>query len=167
MSTVRMSAALAGVLVLAGVVSCSPLRLLEPKQKLLSRVRLEGVKQADAERIAALYQQKPNTSFPLPKLAIYQLGRTIYNQERLKAKLTRIQQEFDERLQAARPDSVKVGRLLARREKRTSRLQRTIDKGNAIMRIGEPPVVYDSALTRKTVEQIGIFLKSKGFSAAG
>ncbi|SHJ53083.1 Outer membrane protein assembly factor BamA [Hymenobacter daecheongensis DSM 21074] len=157
-----MPAALTGALLLL-LVGCSPLRLLGPKQKLLSRVRLVGVEQADAERIAALYQQKPNTSFPLPKLAIYQLGRTVYNKERLQTKLARIQKEFDERLQAARPDSVKVGKLLVRREKRTSRLQRTIDKGNAIMRIGEPPVIYDSALTRRTVEQIGIFLKSKGF----
>ncbi|GAA4010398.1 BamA/TamA family outer membrane protein [Hymenobacter fastidiosus] len=159
-----MPAAWAGaVLLLLLLAGCSPLRLLEPKQKLLSRVRLEGVKQADAERIAALYQQQPNTSFPLPKLAIYQLGRTFYDEPRLQAKRTRIQQEFAARMQAARPDSVQVGRLLVRREKRTSRLQRTLDKGNAIMRIGEAPVIYDSALTRQTVEQIGIFLKSKGF----
>ncbi|GAA3940005.1 BamA/TamA family outer membrane protein [Hymenobacter algoricola] len=161
-SILRLPAALTGALLLL-LGGCSPLKLLEPRQKLLSRIRLEGVKQADAERIAALYQQQPNTRVPLPKLAIYQLGRTFYDDGRLKLKLARIQSEFDERLQAARPDSVKVGRLLVRREKRTSRLQRALDKGNAVMRLGEPPVIYDSALTRKTVEQIGTFLKSKGF----
>ncbi|TGE24306.1 hypothetical protein E5K00_03570 [Hymenobacter aquaticus] len=154
-------AALAGALLLAA--GCSPLRLLGPKQKLLSRIRLEGVQEADAERIAALYQQKPNSRFPLPKLTIYQLGNRFYNKERLQAKLQRIRQEFDERTQAARPDSVKVGKLLVRREKRTRRLQLALDKGNAIMRLGEPPVIYDSTLTAKTVEQIAIFLKSEGF----
>ncbi|MCB2377082.1 BamA/TamA family outer membrane protein [Hymenobacter sp. BT635] len=153
--------ALAGALLL--LAGCSPLRLLEPKQKLLSRVRLEGVKEADAERIEALYQQKPNSRFPLPKLTIYQLGNRFYNKERLQAKLQRIRTEFDERTQAARPDSVKVGKLLVRREKRTRRLQLALDKGNAIMRLGEPPVIYDSTLTATTVEQIGTFLKSEGF----
>ncbi|PJJ60517.1 translocation and assembly module lipoprotein TamL [Hymenobacter chitinivorans] len=148
------------LLVLAG---CSPLRLLGPRQKLLSRIRLEGVKEADAERIEALYQQKPNSRFPLPKLTIYQLGNRFYNKPRLQTKLQRIRQEFDERMQAARPDSVKVGKLLVRREKRTRRLQLALDKGNAIMRLGEPPVVYDSSLTAKTVQQIGTFLKSEGF----
>ncbi|WP_226179976.1 BamA/TamA family outer membrane protein [Hymenobacter lucidus] len=153
--------ALAAALLL--VAGCSPLRLLEPKQKLLSRIRLEGVQEADADRIAALYQQKPNSRFPLPKLTIYQLGNRFYNKERLVAKLQRIRTEFDERTQAARPDSVKVGKLLVRREKRTRRLQLALDKGNAIMRLGEPPVVYDSTLTARTVEQIGTFLKSEGF----
>jgi len=160
--TIKTPAALTGALLLL-LAGCSPLRLLEPKQKLLSRIQITGVKQADAERIAALYQQKPNTTFPLPKLAIYQLGRTFYDKPRLQAKLTRVQQDYDAQVQAARPDSVKVGRLLVRREEKTSKIQQALDKGNAIMRIGEPPVIYDSALTRSTVEQIGTFLKSKGF----
>ncbi|TGE28515.1 translocation and assembly module lipoprotein TamL [Hymenobacter metallicola] len=154
-------AALAGALLL--LAGCSPLRLLGPKQKLLSRVKLEGVKEADAARIEALYQQKPNSRFPLPKLTIYQLGNRFYNQQRLQTKLARIRTEFDERMQAARTDSVKIGKLLARREKRTRRLQLAIDKGNAIMRLGEPPVIYDSTLTARTVEQIATFLKSEGF----
>ncbi|TGE18023.1 translocation and assembly module lipoprotein TamL [Hymenobacter elongatus] len=158
-------AALAGALLL--LAGCSPLRLLEPRQKLLSRIRLEGVQEADAARIEALYQQQPNSRFPLPKLAIYQLGNRFYDKQRLQLKLQRIRTEFDERTQAARPDSVKVGKLLVRREKRTRRLLLALDKGNAIMRLGEPPVIYDSTLTTKTVEQIATFLKSEGFFRSG
>ncbi|WP_139252461.1 translocation and assembly module lipoprotein TamL [Hymenobacter psychrotolerans] len=154
-------AALVGLLLLAA--GCSPLRLLGPKQQLLSKVQLKGVKQADDERIQALYRQKPNSNFPLPKLTIYQLGRGFYNPERLKRKLDDTRAGFDQRILEARPDSAKVGKLLTRRERRTRRLQLALDKGNAIMRLGEPPVIYDSALTRQTAEQIAIFLKSKGF----
>lgn len=144
-------------------VGCSPLRLLGPNQLLLSEIELEGVKQADAERLQALYRQKPNSRFPLPKLAIYQLGRSFYNSGRIERKLDSTRAEYNRRILAARPDSAKVGRLLTRRERRTRRLQLVLDKGNAIMRLGEPPVVYDTALTRQTADQLATFLKSKGF----
>ncbi|MBC8082326.1 MAG: BamA/TamA family outer membrane protein, partial [Hymenobacter sp.] len=142
---------------------CSPLRLLTPNQQLLSRVELVGVKQADAERLQALYRQKPNSRFPLPKLTIYQLGRRFYNPTRIERKLDSTRAGFNRRILAARPDSARVGLLLTRRERQTRRLQLVLDKGNAIMRLGEPPVVYDSALTRQTAEQLATFLKSKGF----
>ncbi|WP_022824990.1 BamA/TamA family outer membrane protein [Hymenobacter norwichensis] len=158
--------ALTGVLSLLLIllaVGCSPLRLLGPNQQLLSKIELKGVKQADAERLEALYRQKPNSTFPLPKLAIYQLGRTFYNADRIQRKLDSTRAEYGREILAARPDSAKVGRLLTRRERRTTRLQLVLDKGNAIMRLGEAPVVYDSALTRQTTEQLATFLKSKGF----
>ena len=50
-----------------------------PNQRLLSRVEIKGVAQADKERLTALAQQKPNTRFPLPKLAIYHLGHNFYD----------------------------------------------------------------------------------------
>ncbi|WBA43115.1 BamA/TamA family outer membrane protein [Hymenobacter canadensis] len=155
----------AGLLLLGGwlAVGCSPLRLLAPNQQLLSHIELQGVKQADAERIQALYRQEPNSRFPLPKLAIYQLGRTFYTPDKLQRKLDATRARYDERIVAARPDSALVGKLLTKRERQTRRLQLALDKGNAIMRLGEPPVIYDSALTRQTAEQIATFLKSKGF----
>ena len=160
----RVLAGPAGLLLgLLMVVGCSPLRLLGPKQQLLSRIELKGVQQADAERIQALYRQKPNSRFPLPKLAIYQLGRTFYNPDKLQRKLDDTRTYYNERIVAARLDSAQVGKLLTKRERETRRLQLALDKGNAIMRLGEPPVVYDSTLTRQTAEQIAVFLKSKGF----
>ncbi|WBO86132.1 translocation and assembly module lipoprotein TamL [Hymenobacter yonginensis] len=155
----------AGLLLLGGwlAAGCSPLRLLAPNQQLLSHIELKGVKQADAERIQALYRQKPNSRFPLPKLAIYQLGHTFYTPDKLQRKLDATRARYNERIVAARPDSALVGKLLTKRERQTRRLQLALDKGNAIMRLGEPPVIYDSALTRQTAEQIATFLKSKGF----
>ena len=67
--------------------ACSPFKLLRPGQRLLCRVEITGVKQANAERLTALAQQKPNARFPLPKLAIYQLGFSFYDSVRIKTKL--------------------------------------------------------------------------------
>lgn len=148
------------------VLACSPIRLLKPGQRLLSTVQVKGVEQADDERLTGLAQQHPNTTLPLPKLAIYQLGESFYDSARTKAKLRRILSTYDERIQAAGTDSAKLGRLLARRERRVKRKQLALDKGNAIMRLGEPPVVYDSALTRRSLEQMTTYLHSEGFFRA-
>ncbi|GAB3833059.1 BamA/TamA family outer membrane protein [Hymenobacter jeollabukensis] len=142
---------------------CSPLHLLGPKQRLLSTVRIEGARQLEKDQLDALLRQRPNRRFPVPQLAIYNLGYTFYHPQRLQAKLDTTQHVYAARIAAAGTDSVAVGKLLQKRERRIQRLQRKLDKGNAIMRIGEPPVIYDSTLTALTTEQMGIYLRSKGF----
>ncbi|MBF9238905.1 BamA/TamA family outer membrane protein [Hymenobacter sp. BT683] len=154
---------LLGLLIFA---ACSPFKLLRPGQRLLSRVELKGVEQADKERLTALAQQQPNTQFPLPKLAIYQLGHGFYDSARIKEKLRTIQSSFDTRIQGAGTDSAKLGKLLAQRERKVNRKQLALDKGNAIMRLGEAPVIYDTLLTRRSVEQMTTFLHSQGFFRA-
>ncbi|MDB5233326.1 MAG: hypothetical protein JWR44_319 [Hymenobacter sp.] len=151
---------------LLAVAACSPFNLLRPGQRLLSRVEIKGVEQADKERLTALAQQQPNTHFPLPKLAIYQLGHSFYDSARLQNKLRNLQIDYAARLKAAGTDSAQLGKLLARRERKVNRKQLALDKGNAIMRLGEAPVVYDSALTHKSVEQMTTFLHSQGFFRA-
>ncbi|RSK44804.1 translocation and assembly module lipoprotein TamL [Hymenobacter perfusus] len=155
--------ALGSLLLAGGLGACSPLRLLQPGQRLLSQVKVEGTKEADALRLQTLVQQKPNSSFPLPKVAIYQLGRSFYNQERIQGKLEADRAKYDQLIRAAGTDSSEVGKLLTKRERHVRRHQLALDKGNAIMRLGEPPVIYDSSLTATSAEQLGTFLKSKGF----
>ncbi|MBT9394177.1 BamA/TamA family outer membrane protein [Hymenobacter sp. NST-14] len=159
--TVRV--ALGGLLLAGGLGGCSPLRLLRPGQRLLSQVRIEGEDKADAERLQTLVQQTPNSTFPLPKVAIYQLGRSFYNEEKIRRKLEEDRARYNQLIKAAGTDSSRVGKLLTKRERHVRRHQLALDKGNAIMRLGEPPVIYDSALTASSVQQLGIFLKSKGF----
>ncbi|MBC6605860.1 BamA/TamA family outer membrane protein [Hymenobacter sp. BT188] len=142
---------------------CTPTRLLPPGRNLLRTNKLKGVEQADALSLEALYQQEPNSRFPLPKLAIYQLGSTFYNREKVQKRLEDERLDYRKRIQAARPDSVKVGKLLVKRDQHLRRHQLALDKGNAVMRLGEAPVVYDSTLTQQTVEQLSIYLKSQGF----
>jgi len=146
--------------------ACSPFGLLRPGQRLLSRVELKGVAQANEERLLALAQQKANTRFPLPKLAIYQLGYRFYDSADIKHDLSEVQAYYAARLKTVGTDSATLGKLLAQRERRVNRLQLVLDKGNAVMRLGEAPVVYDSALTRRSVEQMTTFLHAQGFFRA-
>ncbi|WP_460611778.1 translocation and assembly module lipoprotein TamL [Hymenobacter seoulensis] len=155
--------ALGSLLLTSGLNSCSPTRLLQPGQRLLSRVKIEGAEKADAERLQTLVQQKPNSTFPLPKVAIYQLGRSFYNPERIQKKLEEERTHYNQLIWEAGTDSAKAGKLLTKRERHVRRHQLALDKGNAIMRLGEPPVIYDSSLTATSTEQLGTFLKSKGF----
>lgn len=146
--------------------ACSPIRLLKPNQRLLHKVEIKGADQADADRLEGLAQQQPNTTLPLPKLAIYQLGHNFYDSTRIKNKMRRLLARYDEQIKKAGTDSAQLGRLLSRRERRVKRKQLALDKGNAIMRLGEPPVLYDSALTRRSVEQMTTYLHSEGFFRA-
>ena len=152
---------LAGLLLL--LVGCAPTKLLAPGQNMLSDIDLKGVDQADAEGIALLYQQKPVSNFPLPKLAIYQLGTHFYDSAKIRQKVIDDTTKYNRLIREARPDSVQMGKLLQKRERHVTRHRQALEKGNAIMRLGEPPLVYDSALTRVTVAQIATYLKAKGF----
>ena len=140
--------------------------MLAPGQRLLGQVNIEGANTTDKERLLTLAQQLPNAKFPIPKLAIYQIGHSYYDSTRIKHKLVRIQTEYAQKMQAAGTDSAKLGQLLTQRERRVRRKQLALDRGNAIMRLGQPPVLYERALTDKSVEQMTTYLHSQGFFRA-
>ncbi len=149
-------------------VGCSPLRLLQPKQRLLTKVEVEseGLTSAQQERLLTLVQQKPNRTIPIPKLAVYQLGHSFYDSARIERKIKRIRQKYADRLASAQGDSARTGKLLARRDRRLARKRTALEKGNAIMRLGEPPVIYDPSLSERTVEQLTTYLRSQGYFRA-
>ena len=153
------------LLALLALAACSPLRLLRPGQRLLARVELTGTRlpAADREALLALARQKANTRFPLPKLAIYQLGNAFYDSAGIKRQMQRIRQQFGAKMLAAGTDSARLGQLLTVRERRITRKQLALDKGNAVMRLGEAPVIYDSALTRVGTAQMATYLHTHGY----
>ena len=150
---------------LAGA-ACSPFHLLKPGQRLLSKVNITGVQQANNDALTTLVQQKPNSHFPIPKLAIYQLGNNFYDSVKLKNKLHAIQTTYAERMKAAGTDSAKLGKLISQRDRKAKRKQLALDRGNAIMRLGEAPAIYDTAKTKFTVEQMTTYLRAHGFFRA-
>ncbi|NML64513.1 BamA/TamA family outer membrane protein [Hymenobacter sp. RP-2-7] len=149
-------------------VGCSPLRLLAPNERLLTKVTIEsdGLTTAQQERMLTLVQQKPNRNLPLPRLAIYQLGHSFYDSARIKRHIARIQAKYADKIAQAGTDSARVGRLADRRDRRLARKRTALNKGNAIMRLGEPPVLYDPTLSARTVEQLKTYLHSQGYFRA-
>jgi hypothetical protein len=159
---------LLGLAVLLVAVGCSPLRLLQPNQRLLTKVVMEsdGLLPAQQERLLTLVQQKPNRTIPIPKLAVYQLGHSFYDSARIERKIQRIRQKYADHLADAQGDSARSGKLLARRDKLLARRRTALEKGNSIMRLGEPPVIYDPSLSQRTVEQLTTYLRSQGYFRA-
>jgi outer membrane protein assembly factor BamA len=153
---------------LALAVGCSPVRLLGPKERLLTKITVEShdLNPAQQERMLTLVQQKPNRNIPLPKLAIYQLGHSFYDSARIERKLKAIQETYAAHLAAAGTDSVKVGKLVVRRDRLLDRKRTALEKGNSIMRLGEPPVIYDPTLSRRTIDQLTTYLRSQGYFRA-
>ena len=147
---------------------CSPLRLLGPQQRLLTKVdvKSQGLNQAQQERMLTLVQQKPNRTLPIPKLAVYQLGHSFYDSARIERKIAGIREKYADRLAAAQGDTTRTGKLLARRDRQLARKRQALTKGNAIMRLGEPPVIYDPSLSQRTVDQLTTYLHSQGFFRA-
>jgi len=149
-------------------VGCSPLRLLQPNQRLLAKVEVEsnGLSPAQQERMLTLVQQKPNRNVPIPRLAVYQLGHSFYDSARVRRRIVHIKATYADKIAAAQNDSAKLGKLAARRDRLVQRKTTVLEKGNAIMRLGEPPVIYDPDLSRRTVDQLGTYLRSQGFFRA-
>jgi len=159
---------LLGVAALLVAVGCSPLRLLQPNQRLLTKVAVEsqGLSTAQQERMLTLVQQKPNRTLPLPKLAIYQFGHAFYDSARIERKIGRIKAKYADHLAAAQGDTARTSKLLVRRNRLLARRRTALDKGNAIMRLGEPPVIYDPALSQRTIDQLTTYLRSQGYFRA-
>jgi hypothetical protein len=159
---------LLGLLGLLVAVGCSPLRLLQPTQRLLTKVEVEskGLTAAQQERMLTLVQQKPNRTIPIPKLAVYQFGHSFYDSARIERKVKRIRQKYADELADKQGDSARTGKLLARRDRRLARKRTALEKGNAIMRLGEPPVIYDPTLSQRTIDQLTTYLRSQGYFRA-
>ncbi len=121
---------------------------------------------AQQERLLTLVQQKPNRNLPIPRLAVYQLGHSFYDSTKIRKKIKRIQTKYASKLAAAGTDSTKIGKLTTRRDRLRQRKEQALAKGNAIMRLGEPPVIYDPDLSRRTVDQLTTYLRSQGFFRA-
>jgi len=121
---------------------------------------------AQQERLLTLVQQKPNRNLPIPRLAVYQFGHSFYDSAKIRKKIERIQTKYANKVAAAGTDTAKIGKLTARRARLLQRKEQALAKGNAIMRLGEPPVIYDPDLSRRTVDQLTTYLRSQGFFRA-
>ncbi|CAN5921056.1 BamA/TamA family outer membrane protein [soil metagenome] len=147
---------------------CRPTRHLGENEYLLYDINLSGVNQNKESEMEALYQQTPNFRIPLtgimPYVSIYNFGKKFYNPARMERKIGRTRNKFLSRIAEAGADSSQVRRLREKRDHRIENLVLRKEEGNIWMRrFGEPPVIYDSAATAITEDQLSIFLAAHGF----
>lgn len=154
---------LTGSLLLSG---CLKTKNLPKGQYLLVGQKIKGNEQVDTDRLEPFYQQKQNRKIlgTTPYLWIYYLGKKYFRPEKVKAKIAKTEQKYDKRIEESSSKPQKVARLKRRKEKELASLEKKLKEGNYLMRVvGEPPVVFDSTLARKTANQMQSYLFSKGY----
>ena len=136
---------------------------------LLYEQSIEGNEKISADALDDFYRQEANVRLPLipwaPYVSIYYLGKKFHNPDKLRRKRERTEEKFNEKIAEADREGkdTRQARLQAKKESKIEKINRNIDEGNFLMRIGEPVTVYDSTLSAESAEQMKRFLHNKGF----
>jgi outer membrane protein assembly factor BamA len=147
------------------VQACVPTKYLAENDRLLVSMKPKGLETVDPAAIQSLYQQQPNRMVlgSTPYLALYNFGKKFYDPQKIQERIEKQEARQARQVAEAGTDSLKVQRRRAKYDNRIERLQDKKKEGNFLMTLGEPPAIYDSTLMEKTMEQIDIYLNSKGF----
>jgi outer membrane protein assembly factor BamA len=135
----------------------------------LREQEIKGANKIDEGALDDFYRQDPNSKLPLlpvyPFVQLYQIGLNYYDKEALEQEKEEVSQEYDRRIEAARVQEKesKVNRLARRKENKVSKIERSLEEGNLLMRWGEPLAIYDSSLAETTRTQMESYLHTKGY----
>jgi outer membrane translocation and assembly module TamA len=132
--------------------ACNPSKKLKEGEYLLNKnsVHIEDSKTLDKSEIANYIRLKPNYKL----LGLFRFNLFLYNivnENRLKRKQVLRDEKFAKKNE--RRDAK------GKRKKTKPRLL----LGEWMLNVGEPPVVYDSMLVRKSEQQIKLYLNNKGY----
>ena len=146
-------------------VSCVPTRYLGKDEQLLVSIKPKGLDHVDATAIQGLYRQEPNRLVlgSAPYLALYNFGKKFYDPPEIQENIEELKAKRAEKIKEAGKDTAKVVKLRNKYEGKIERLENKLKEGNFLMQLGEPPAIYDSVQMQRTVDQIEIYLNSKGF----
>ncbi|MCU0352990.1 MAG: BamA/TamA family outer membrane protein [Cytophagales bacterium] len=142
-------------------------KVLKPNQYLLYSQRIKGNTQVAAAELEPYLAQKPNRRLlrlPIfPYLWLYRQGLRTYSRSKIENDIAETRQSHQKKIEQAGNDSTRVRRLERKLERKLGKLNRQLNEGNRLMRIGEPPVAYDSALAQRGAAQMQDYLRSKGY----
>ena len=176
---------------LATINSCTVRKFLGQNEYLLSKQKFKGNKSFSDGDLLPLMRQKTNRSFLGTKfyLNAYFIGKKDYDTAAINAEKKQVIAHYDRKLYAlgdsiylrnlevsqfvetitdsaykARPHRKKIERIRKRRERKLSKINRRLTKGNWLMRVvGEPPSLYDSAVTNENVKYLKGFYHNNGY----
>ncbi|WP_317899566.1 translocation and assembly module lipoprotein TamL [Aurantibacillus circumpalustris] len=157
------------VLVLLGfIVACNPTKKLLPDQYIIEKVEVHNSKLTNIpkENFEAFFRQKPNRKL-FRQFQFYVWWYNLFDEERIREKRIKRNLKYD------RLNTKKVIRFENKNKKRAKkgklpREPKLKDKESplfieSLRDIGEPAVIYDSALTHQTLFQLSKYLFSKGY----
>lgn len=154
---------------LLGLSSCLGTKYLPEDRLLLSEQKIVGNEIVSTSELDDFYRQEPNLEFPLipwaPYVSIYYLGRKFYDKDKIRQKRDEQVEELDNEIAEAVEEGRdnRAERLRKKKKEKIEKKNKVLEEGNLLMQIGEPIVIYDSALTVQTAEQMELYLESKGF----
>ncbi|MCX2739354.1 translocation and assembly module lipoprotein TamL [Pontibacter anaerobius] len=148
-----------------GLNACIPTRNLGENEKLLVSMEPKGLESVDPTAIQNLYQQEPNRMVlgSTPYLALYNFGKKFYDPQKIQQRIEKQENRMAQKITQAGTDSVKINKLREKYNDRIDRLEAKLQDGNFVMQLGEPPAIYDSLRMQETMDQIDIYLNSKGY----
>jgi outer membrane protein assembly factor BamA len=132
--------------------SCNPTRKLkEGEHFLVNNYILDNDTKIDAKDMEVYIKQKPNRK--IFKIFRFHLWlHNLVNEQRLAQKQI---------TQAKKIEARNARRIAKGKRPRTQRGRQLV--GEWLLDIGEPPVIYDSLLSKKSASQLKMFLDSKGY----
>jgi outer membrane protein insertion porin family len=163
---VRISVFFFALLLLQG---CLGIKHLEENQYLLYNQQIKGTEQISAEELNDFFRQEANVRTPLipwaPYVSIYYLGESFYNPDKIRRKREETEEKFNQQIAEAQEQGrdTRTQRLQTKKEAKLEKINRVLDEGNFLMRIGEPVAVYDSALAGESAFQMNQYLHNNGF----
>lgn len=140
---------------------------MKPGQYLLYSQRISGNKNISNSDFEPFFRQRANRkllNLPIfPYLMLYRAGLQSYDQSKVEKEINELGEKYNQKIVALGNDSARIAKLEKKRERKLNRLNQQLIEGNWLMRQGEPPIAFDSALTHNTAEQMEEYLKSKGY----
>ena len=150
--------------------SCLGTRYLDEGETILKKQVIKTGKAVNGEEIESLKAQTPNTRlliFPIAHLArMYQVGRENFDSLGLVEKKKEMMQEYDAKIAAASKEK-KEQRLVAKKIRKTNKIDTKLNEGNLRMRWGEKLAVYKPEKLEETKTNISDYLFSKGYFDVG
>lgn len=169
------------MLVMSG---CVNTRWLKSKEFLLYQQNISGNEQVTKEELEVLYKQVPNRKVPIVGSTLYLyfhlLGREFYHKEKIRQ--DSLNRELKDSVSKANfiashkknndkneiyfssRDSLKLIKKEKKHQKRIAKFAKRLSEGNFLMRtIGEAPSLFDTNNITATVQQMHLYLNSKGF----
>ncbi|MFL5727960.1 MAG: BamA/TamA family outer membrane protein [Cytophagaceae bacterium] len=147
------------------LLACSPTKKLKEGQYLLYRQTVKGTDKLSSSGFTPLFQKKANKNFfgLMPALSLYNTGERFFDSSKVRDKINKTKDKFDGKIAGAENKQSKKERLQRKEERKLGKLTKNLTQGNMLMRMGEPPSIYDSALTHKTARVMKYHLLSQGF----
>jgi outer membrane protein insertion porin family len=149
------------------ITGCIGIRFLKKDEYLIYKQNIKGTRETSAEELSTLYKQKQNKRIPFiqvsPYIYSYQWGLKSYNRDKLQIRRDTIDKEYERQIALVQNNPRKVNKLRKKKNKEIDKIDKTINEGNKLMRMGEPLAIYDSALCSNTVSQMETYLFTRGY----